>query len=241
MPPLITFIGWHNSGKTTLASKVVARLKALGFRVGTIKSTKETNIEPENSSHTDTAKHWRAGADGVVLAAPDQVFVRYRDCRFDVKNLTSTFFSGMDLVIAEGFKHAVGVPKIEVRRDDQAPLLRDQVDGVIAVATDLADTGLPVFTLDQVNELTDFILVQMRHQEHHRIQALQLVFNDQSVPLPPDVNQEVATLLHALRQTGTLQDGDTLELRVTRTNLPAATAPGTTLNSIPHDPKDNTP
>ncbi len=44
MPPVISFIGWHNSGKTTLARQVVALLKAKGYVVAVIKSTKERGI-----------------------------------------------------------------------------------------------------------------------------------------------------------------------------------------------------
>ena len=48
MPPVVCFTGWHNSGKTTLATQVVARLKARGYTVAVIKSTKETGLEPES-------------------------------------------------------------------------------------------------------------------------------------------------------------------------------------------------
>ena len=214
MPPLITFIGWHNSGKTTLASKVVALLKTQGFRVGVIKSTKDTGIEPENSRRTDTATHWRAGADGVALVSPDQLFVRYRHLRLDLHTLAQTYFPGMDLVIAEGFKHAAGVAKIEVRRDAQAPMLRDQVEGVIAVATDLPCAGEHVFTLDQISELTAFILEHTGQTQRHN-PALKLTINDQPVPCPPAINRECAALLQILRQSGVLGPSDSLELRVT--------------------------
>jgi len=37
MPPIVTFIGWHDCGKTTLASQVVSHLKQLGYQVAVIK------------------------------------------------------------------------------------------------------------------------------------------------------------------------------------------------------------
>jgi molybdopterin-guanine dinucleotide biosynthesis protein len=74
--------------------------------------------------------------------------------------LARTFCSDVDLVIGEGFKNAEGVPKIEVRRESDQPRLREQVEGVIAVATDLAlpaDPGCVLFRLDQGREIADFI------------------------------------------------------------------------------------
>jgi hypothetical protein len=64
-------------------------------------------------------------------------------------------------VIGEGFKGAEGVPKIEVRREAEQPLLCRQVSGVVAVATDLAfpdDPGLALFRLDQGEEIAAFIV-----------------------------------------------------------------------------------
>ncbi len=239
MPPLITFIGWHNSGKTTLASKVVAQLKARGLRVGVIKSTKETGIDPESSRQTDTATHWQAGADGVALASPDQLFVRYRTLRLDLQTLAQTYFPAMDLVIAEGFKHAAGVPKIEVRRDTQTPMLRDQVEGVIAMATDLACAGEHIFTLDQVGELADFILDHLSQSPKNRSPTLKLTINGQPVPCPPALSRECATVLQALRQSGILEPNDTVELRVTRPDLTAGTAPS--LNGTDQTKGENNP
>ena len=45
MTAIVSFIGWHDSGKTTLATGVVASLKQMGYRVAVIKSSSEKNIE----------------------------------------------------------------------------------------------------------------------------------------------------------------------------------------------------
>lgn len=157
MPPVISFIGWHNSGKTTLARQVLAHLKERGYTVGVIKSTKERGIAFDQP-HTDTGLYKAAGADGVALLAPDQLVVQSKPPGLDLLALAHRLFPEADLVIAEGFKHAADVPKIEVRRDSDTPVLRDQVAGVIAVVTDLAmaDGGLR-FKLDQSREIADMI------------------------------------------------------------------------------------
>ncbi len=159
MLPIITFIGWHNSGKTTLVTKVVAHLKERGYRVAVIKSTKETGIAFD-APGTDTARHRQAGADMVLLVAPDQMTMVTGKTDESLVDLAQRFCSDVDLVIGEGFKRAAGVPKIEVRREGDQPLLREQVEGVIAMATDLVVPDVPGcvrFQLDQGLEIADFI------------------------------------------------------------------------------------
>ena len=156
MPPVISFIGWHNSGKTTLARQVVAHLKEMGYTVAVIKSTKESGIVFDQP-HTDTALYKAAGADSVALLAPDQLIVQSKPPGLDLLALAQRLFPEADIVIAEGFKHAADIPKIEVRRDSEAPLLREQVAGVIAVATDLPLADGLRFRLDQSREIADLI------------------------------------------------------------------------------------
>lgn len=159
MLPIITFIGWHNSGKTTLVTHVVTHLKQRGYRVAVIKSTKEQGIRFD-ASGTDTARHRQAGADTVLLVAPDQMTMVTENKGVPLIDLASRFCSDVDIVIGEGFKGAEGVPKIEVRRETDQPLLWQQVEGVIGVATDLVlpdDPGCALFSLDQGVEIAGFI------------------------------------------------------------------------------------
>ncbi|MCI5148467.1 MAG: molybdopterin-guanine dinucleotide biosynthesis protein B [Candidatus Electrothrix sp. MAN1_4] len=167
MPPIITFIGWHDSGKTTLASQVVRLLKERSYSVAVIKSTKETGLLP-NQEGTDTGAYSRAGADAVALVAPDQLVMTAVSPEKNLPALAQRFFSDVDLVIAEGFKEADKVGKIEVFRG-QGTRLADQVPGVIALATDQENnqenhqrneqiTFDPlVFPLNQPQKIADFL------------------------------------------------------------------------------------
>lgn len=155
MPPLIAFIGWHDSGKTTLARQVLTHLRDRGYVVAVIKSTKERGIACDRPG-SDTARYREAGADGVALLAPDRLIVQSEPPACDLPVLAERLFPEADIVLAEGFKHA-DVPKIEVRRDSTAPLLRDQVPGVIAVAAEPPLDGEPCFRLDQSREIAALI------------------------------------------------------------------------------------
>ena len=155
MPPIVSFIGWHNSGKTTLAGQVVRHLKDRGYTVAVIKSSKENGILFDQQG-TDTSLYHQAGADGIALVAPDQLIIRTENSGQELATIVHRFFADVDIVIAEGFKHSRHIAKIEVSRGD-TELLRDQVNGVIAIATDREIVGDHIFRLNESHELADFL------------------------------------------------------------------------------------
>ena len=197
MPPVISFIGWHNSGKTTLASQVVAQLKDRGYTVAVIKSTKEIGIETDQPQ-TDTAIYRRVGADSVALLAPDQLIIRGQSPEIGLMALANRYFFDMDIVIAEGFKHAAHVPKIEVRRVADASLLRDEVDGVVAIATDQPIADSLCFRLDQFREIADFIEARLLTGRKSPAAQISLNINGACIPLPAPIQSQLATTVHAL-------------------------------------------
>ncbi|XOF33813.1 MAG: molybdopterin-guanine dinucleotide biosynthesis protein B [Candidatus Electrothrix sp. YB6] len=160
MPPVITFIGWHDSGKTTLAVQVVRQLKERGYSVAVIKSSKETGLLPDQQG-TDTGYYKAAGADAVTLVAPDQLVLTVDAPEKNLSALACRFFADADIVIGEGFKEAEDIAKIEVSRG--GPPLRDQVAGVIALATDqdrgerTGEAGELIFHLDEAKKIADFL------------------------------------------------------------------------------------
>ncbi|WPD21232.1 MAG: molybdopterin-guanine dinucleotide biosynthesis protein B [Candidatus Electrothrix scaldis] len=155
MPPIITFIGWHDSGKTTLAAQVVRLLKERGYTVAVIKSTKDTGLLPSQEG-TDTGAYSKAGADAVTLVAPDQLVMMASQPEKNLSVLAQRFFADMDLVIGEGFKEADKVGKIEVFRGE-GTRLTEQVSGVLAVATDQDLADPLVFALNQPEKIADFL------------------------------------------------------------------------------------
>ena len=161
-PAVVTFIGWHSCGKTTLAAQVVRVLKERGYAVAVVKSTKDSGLLPDQEG-TDSFIHRQAGADAVALVAPDRLLITVEQPRKDLAAIARSFFAEMDIVVGEGFKEAVDVPKIEVHRGGQ--LLREQVRGVIAVATDRTLAGENVFGLHESGRLADLIEERFLHRK----------------------------------------------------------------------------
>lgn len=199
MSSIVSFVGWHDSGKTTLVCQVVAELKKLGYRVAVIKSSSDSGIEFDTPG-TDTYKHKQAGADSVMLVAPDKMFLQTGNSDLSLRTLAHRYFPDVDIVIGEGFKTARKIPKIEVCRNvDQK--IRDEVHGVIAVATNLEGVaGNYVFRLDEALEIALFIEKRYIRGSRGREVAALLV-NGNKVPIKDFIQESLAGTVHGYVQT----------------------------------------
>lgn len=213
MPQIVTFIGWHDSGKTTLAAQVVSHLKAAGYRVAVIKSSKETGIAFDTPG-TDTDKHRQAGADSILFVAPDQMVLMTGNGKQSLITLAHRYFSDVDIVIGEGFKQARHVAKIEVfRSNDQR--LQDRVTGVIAVATDQDIAGDCVFRLHESREIASFIEKRFLQDARRGAERAALLVNGNKIPLKDFIQEAlagtVAGFVKSLKFTENVQE---IELRI---------------------------
>jgi molybdopterin-guanine dinucleotide biosynthesis protein B len=159
--PVLAIVGWKNSGKTTLAVKLVAELTRRGVRVASVKHAHhDADVDQEG---TDSFRLRAAGAKEVALVTARRWVIMHELGDTPEPALAETLarLSPADLVIVEGYKREP-VPKIEVRRREAKqtnPLAPDDPD-VIAVAADHAadGAGRPVFDLDAIPALADFVV-----------------------------------------------------------------------------------
>ena len=213
MAAIVTFIGWHDSGKTTLATQVVSHLKAFGFKVAVIKSTNETGIIFDTPG-TDTDKHRQAGADSILLVAPDQMVLQTKNSDLSLTTLAHRYFPDVDIVIGEGFKGARRVSKIEVVRDPNQ-MLRNEVHGVIAVATDLDIADDYVFRLDQAKEIASFIRKRFLKDGEKPFDMVSLLVNGKKIPLKGFVQEALAgTVAGFVKSLKFSDDAAEIELRI---------------------------
>ncbi len=212
MAAIISFIGYHNSGKTTLATRVVAHLKAKGLRVGVIKSSSKQGIEFDTPG-TDTFKHRQAGADEIMLITPDQMVLQTRPKQLPLAVLAHRYLCEADIVIGEGFKEARQIAKIEVISSPEQNL-RGQVSGVIAVATDLDISADYVFRLDEAAEIADFIEKRFVQKRRHPEKTALLV-NGSKIVLKSFVQESLAGVVSGYVKALKLADNiDEIELRI---------------------------
>ena len=212
MPPIITFIGWHDCGKTTLASQVVRTLKERGYSVAVIKSTKETGLVLDQEG-TDTYSYRQSGADAVTLIAPDQMVMTTTNPTRVLTTLAHRYFSDVDLVIGEGFKEERQVAKIEVSRGD-TELLRDQVTGVIAIATDRNISGNFIFGLDESSEIADFIEKRFLNKNGRTKDQTVLLINGKKVVMKDFVQKALAGTVKGFVNTLRINGSDVQEIEL---------------------------
>ena len=204
MTAIVSFIGWHNCGKTTLAAGVVARLKSMELRVAVVKSSGESNIEFD-APGTDTFTHRRAGADEVMLVAPDQMVLQATPKKLSLTALAHRYFPDADIVIGEGFKKERQIAKIEVISDPRQQL-RKEVSGVIGIATDLDISADYVFRLNEAAEIAEFIRKRFIDNEKKHPDKTALLVNGRKIVLKEFIQESLAGVVAGY--VGALKIGD---------------------------------
>ena len=160
-PPLFGIVGWKNSGKTTLVSRLIAELTRRGFKVAAVKHAHH-GFDVDQPGR-DSYAFREAGAREVAVVSGKRVAIMHELRGEDEPPLEAVLerLQGSDLILVEGFK-AHAHDKIEARRREaaqQTPMLGD-MPGIVAIATDHpADTGeVPIYALDDIAGMADFIL-----------------------------------------------------------------------------------
>jgi molybdopterin-guanine dinucleotide biosynthesis protein B len=163
--PVIGFAGFSDSGKTTLAVRVIGILRRAGYKVAVIKH--DAHGHYREAAGTDSGKYADAGADAVVVVSPGSTFTYRRTERAFGLSEAIAGLHGYDLIVVEGFKSEVH-PKIVVFRDtEQAEAVRLTDSNIVAYAVKRSGIvpesynnpgSLPVLDIDDPEAVADFVL-----------------------------------------------------------------------------------
>ncbi len=155
VPPVVSFVGKSNSGKTTLLEKVIRELKRRGYRVGTIKHDAH-DFEMDRAG-TDTWRHAQAGSDHVIISSPHKVAsIRKVEQEATLWELAATM-TDVDIILTEGYKRGPA-PKIEVSRRERSTELICSPEELFAVVSDQRfEVSVPQFDLDDAEGIVDLI------------------------------------------------------------------------------------
>lgn len=156
--------GWKNSGKTTLVERLVAEITGRGLTVSTIKHAHH-GFDADHPGK-DSYRHRAAGATQVLVASRDRWALMSELRGAEAPSLAALLarLDPVDLVLVEGYKRDRH-PKIEARRTATGQdLIAEADDTIEAVAADAPLEGLavPVFDLDDIRGVADFILGRVR-------------------------------------------------------------------------------
>ncbi len=112
--PAISFVGRHNSGKTTLIERVIAQLTARGYDVGSVKHHHHSKFDIDHPGK-DSYRHRAAGATETVIASPTLMArIKTLDEEVECSEIVRSM-PGHDIVVVEGYRKS-GLPCIEIMR-----------------------------------------------------------------------------------------------------------------------------
>ena len=152
--------GWSASGKTTLVSRLIPALAARGLAVSTLKhSHHDLDLDRPDS---DSGRHRAAGAREVLVATPHRwaLLHEHRDAPEPPLGALLARLAPVDLVLVEGFRHAV-LAKLEVwSRGQREPPLAPGDAHVLAVVGDRPGgmATLPVFDPAEIDAIAAFVI-----------------------------------------------------------------------------------
>jgi len=157
LTPVISFVGKHNSGKTTLLTRVIEVLVKKNIKTAVIKhAASELDINSAN----DSDRLFNAGASRVYASSPGKTLEYSRSsAEMDLKDICNRVSNGVDLVLTEGFKKEP-YPKIEVLRSAISKKTMD-LNNVVARVADFnlgENDSKQVFQFNQHDEIAEFII-----------------------------------------------------------------------------------
>jgi molybdopterin-guanine dinucleotide biosynthesis protein B len=160
-PPLLGLAAFSGTGKTTLLTQLIPKLRAQGLKVAVIKHAH--HLFDLDQPGKDSYKLRQAGASPVMVVSSLRRAIIYEYENQEVRlaeQLPFLVTQGLDLILVEGFKREPTLPKIELHRQALGhPLLFPQDPSIIAVASDVKfPCPLPVLDLNQPHQICEFIL-----------------------------------------------------------------------------------
>lgn len=163
---MVAFVGYANSGKTTLVTQVVKELSARGYRLAVVKH--HGHGGEADLPGKDTWRYAQAGAEWVCLAAGRQVAVFHQVRQEPKFEDLLTQFPQADLILVEGYKQEQ-VCKIEVFRQEAGQNPLGLQENLLAVVADRQlYSGIPHLGLDDIGGVADLLeqrLLQVKKRE----------------------------------------------------------------------------
>ena len=161
--PIVSIIGYSNSGKTTLVEKLIKEFKNKNLKVGTVKH----DVHGFEMDHPgkDSFRHKKAGASISIISSPYQIGM-VRDVDHDYKPTELLpFFHDMDIVLVEGYKKDKTIHKIEIfRKNVSESRICINDPNLIAIVSDTTfDTEkIPQFSLNDINGLIEYLIFKFK-------------------------------------------------------------------------------
>ncbi len=162
--PIVGFSAWSGTGKTTLLTQVIPRLKAKGLRVAVIKHAHH-HFDLDRPGK-DSYELRKSGADHTIICTTKRMAAITEFASPEQEPTLEQIVEGLDIdrfdiLLVEGYKHLAFFAKIELHRAALGkPFLYPEDSNIIALACDEAPVetpGIPVLDINNPSAIADFI------------------------------------------------------------------------------------
>lgn len=162
---MLQVVGFQNSGKTTLVSKLVERVSNTGLSVGTIKHHGHGGEPYFGDSGKDTERHRLAGASVVCVEGAGSFQITALHHKWDLTETLSLYrHFELDVVLIEGYKQE-DYPKVVLVRDSADLELLDSVTNIVCVISIIPITepiDFPFFLRSEERAYMTYLTEQIR-------------------------------------------------------------------------------
>lgn len=212
-PLLISVVGSSGAGKTTLIEKLLRALSKRKYAIAAVKHCPhgfDLDVEGKDS--------WRfaeAGARGIFLTSPRRIgLIKDTEQAFTLKSIAERYFYDLDVVLGEGFSEDKEVGKIVVLRKEVSDYVPYPRDDILALVSDFEiEAEKPVFKLDDVSDIADFI-EQLLIQESRAEGSVMLNINKKPVPLNAFVQSIFKNVILGVVATLRREDKELREIEI---------------------------
>lgn len=156
MAPVIQIVGYKNSGKTTLITRLAKLFNSMNLRVAVIKH--DLHGFDADREGTDSYRFREVGAAAAAITSPWRTAI-FEERETPLAELVEHFAS-YDLILVEGFKQEAYPKMVLLRSAEDEPLVRE-LRQVFAIVQKEAGTsgqdGLPRFQRDEIEPIAEYI------------------------------------------------------------------------------------
>lgn len=155
--PVLQIVGFQNSGKTTLLTKIIETVSLDGLKVGTLKHHGHGGSPDVFDEGKDTGKHRQAGAMATGVEGNGLLQLHVLNSNgWSLQEMLSLYDQlPIDLILIEGFKKE-NFPKIVLLRSEEDELLLKQLDNIKIIIhwhySLKTTTEIPTFHLRSEND-----------------------------------------------------------------------------------------
>jgi len=154
---VLQIVGYKNSGKTTLITRLAKLFNGMNLRVAVIKH--DLHGFDADREGTDSFRHREAGAAAAAITSPWRTAI-FEERETPLSELIN-HFAGYDLILVEGFKQEPYPKMVLLRSTEDEPLIHE-LKQVCAIVQKEAD--FPVneadprrFQRDEIAQIAEYI------------------------------------------------------------------------------------